>query len=471
MEVLNNFAAFVQDQNRSYLSGSVDANTSLTTLYVNDHKQVIFPFPSNEELKALYEKSQPASFGRGQEAVLDPTYRSARTLVTENFAINLRPDPALLHQIKQLMINGKEPEDYVRAELYRVNLYGPGDFFKEHKDTPQSGSGHFGSLVYCLPSVFEGGALVVQNPKGEEVKFDWAAKYAAAATASADAATSTATAPSHNPPVEFAAFASDLTHRVEPVTAGYRVTVTFHLFRETIVGFAKLVNNDENYDEEEEGENAEDVDMEEEDDDGDDECEEDQDEDEWDGMENTAEDTAVTEEKENVHHEQLEKSLVLLQLENAKEVQALMKLKASNQLKGKHVLFPLMHHYAARKGAAVVLKGGDAALFQMLKEKAQVSPKIMFYYDYEEEDDEDEDEDDDDEMTCYLTSSVIMYTQNCYYEDVEDSKLIHDFADKYKVFWARRALRSSVALSFGATYGNEPSIECYKGNLCILTTW
>jgi hypothetical protein len=64
-----------------------------------------------------------------------------------------------------------ENDAIVRAQLYRVSVYGPGDFFKEHNDTPQQGTGHFGSLVFCLPTRFEGGALVIREIYGIEVKY------------------------------------------------------------------------------------------------------------------------------------------------------------------------------------------------------------------------------------------------------------------------------------------------------------
>ncbi len=119
----------------------------------------------------------------------------------------------------------------MRAQLYRVNIYGPGDFFKEHKDTPQTQSGHFGSLVYCLPTVFEGGAFGLRDPQGKEMRFDWGAKYK-------DAAVSGSTSTTTTTPVEYVAFASDLDHWVEPVQSGYRVTVTFHLFKESLKSIA-----------------------------------------------------------------------------------------------------------------------------------------------------------------------------------------------------------------------------------------
>ena len=318
-KALGEFAKLIQDGAVSMFGGSVNASSNMTTLYTKNGRQATFftfPFPSSEEMQSLYNAAQPASFGVGNEAVMDKTYRSARTLVTEDFAINLRPDQALLDQINQLMFEDNEgfnswsdnensKDYYVRAELYRVNVYGPGDFFKEHQDTPQGGSGHFGSLVYCLPSVFEGGALVVKNPKGEEVKFDWADKYANG-KATPDAADSGGVAA-----VEFAAFASDLTHWVEPVTTGYRVTVTFHLYRQTKPTTGNTV------------------------------------------ME------AIT-------------SPWVLQREDRPAVVNLVALRASSdKLAGKEVVFHLVHQYAARSSKEVVLKGWRCRLVPDAEEQVQ----------------------------------------------------------------------------------------------------
>ena len=64
------------------------------------------------------------------------------------------------------------PNKYVRAELYKLNIYsGPGGHFKSHVDTPRS-SEMFGSLVVCLPTQFTGGELVTRH-KGKEIRFDW----------------------------------------------------------------------------------------------------------------------------------------------------------------------------------------------------------------------------------------------------------------------------------------------------------
>ena len=97
----------------------------------------------------------------------------------------------------------------IRAELYKINVYtSPTGCFKPHVDTPR-GSNMFGSLVVCLPTQFQGGALVARHC-GEQVVYDWSS-------------------PSEDPvqKIQWAAFFSDIEHEILPVTEGYRVTLTY----------------------------------------------------------------------------------------------------------------------------------------------------------------------------------------------------------------------------------------------------
>ena len=117
----------------------------------------------------------------------------------------------------------------MRAELHKVNVYGPGGFFRRHKDTPR-GSACFGSLVVTLPVPFEGGQLVCRHMgkrmafplnRGFHLKYAWGPDREAKLRA-------------HVPPAElqWAAFFGDVEHEVEPVTSGHRVTLTYVLHRD-----------------------------------------------------------------------------------------------------------------------------------------------------------------------------------------------------------------------------------------------
>ncbi|KAG5642982.1 hypothetical protein DXG03_001798 [Asterophora parasitica] len=108
-----------------------------------------------------------------------------------------------------------DDDKVIRAELYKLNVYGKGSFFfKSHKDTPR-GDAMFGSLVVVFPTAHEGGALVLQHDN-KEWTFDSAALTKA----------------EEEPSVAYIAFYSDVDHEVTPVTSGYRVTLTYNLFFE-----------------------------------------------------------------------------------------------------------------------------------------------------------------------------------------------------------------------------------------------
>ena len=71
----------------------------------------------------------------------------------------------------------------------------------------------FGSLVVVLPTVHEGGQLVLRHG-GKDWTIDFTDKFAGATESS----------------VCFVAFFSDIEHEVLPVTSGYRVTLTYNLY-------------------------------------------------------------------------------------------------------------------------------------------------------------------------------------------------------------------------------------------------
>ncbi|GBE85339.1 hypothetical protein SCP_0705260 [Sparassis crispa] len=58
----------------------------------------------------------------------------------------------------------------VRAELYKLNVCGPGSLFKSHVDMPRREK-MFGSLVVAFPTPHEGRALVLRH-EGQSWTFD-----------------------------------------------------------------------------------------------------------------------------------------------------------------------------------------------------------------------------------------------------------------------------------------------------------
>ncbi|KAL4799468.1 hypothetical protein BDV19DRAFT_400733 [Aspergillus venezuelensis] len=178
---------------------------------------------SLETLQKLVVDCDIASFGRGEKDVIDPEYRRAGKINTDQFATNFHPaDYGILENIGQVLLPSISNETdnelgfrKITAELYKLNVYsGPSGHFKRHVDTPRA-ENQIGSLVVCLPSSFTGGKLSVEH-HGQKVEFDWAEK-------SEDT-------------IQWAAFYSDCEHEIETITGGDRVTLTYNLYVTEPVG-------------------------------------------------------------------------------------------------------------------------------------------------------------------------------------------------------------------------------------------
>ena len=81
----------------------------------------------------------------------------------------------------------------------------------------------FGSLVVIFPTIHEGGALLLRQG-GKEWTFD----SAEAVKPSQDPSLATPT-----PQAAYIAFFSDVEHEVTTITSGYRVTLTYNLYRKS----------------------------------------------------------------------------------------------------------------------------------------------------------------------------------------------------------------------------------------------
>ncbi|KAE8137959.1 hypothetical protein BDV38DRAFT_245960 [Aspergillus pseudotamarii] len=170
-----------------------------------------------EVLQHLINSCGPASFGRGQETVMDLSYRKAGKLDPENFATSFHPaEFGIIETIEKVLLPGTVSEAANRlgsrkiyAELYKMNIYsGPSGLFRSHVDTPRS-ERQIGSLVVCLPARFQGGNLLVRH-QGREVNFDWAA--------------------GSETTIQWAAFYSDCEHEIKTITEGDRITLTYNLY-------------------------------------------------------------------------------------------------------------------------------------------------------------------------------------------------------------------------------------------------
>ena len=167
---------------------------------------VEFPVASKAAMEKLADACSVASFGYKDKNVTDKSYRDALCLDPTSFATTFQLcGTPIIKQIESVVPNCASSG--LQAELYKLNIYPAGGFFKPHVDTPQSGQ-MIGSLVVCLPTQFSGGDLAVRH-QNEEIRYNWSSDVPNC--------------------LSWAMFFSDIEHEVLPVTEGYRVTLTYNL--------------------------------------------------------------------------------------------------------------------------------------------------------------------------------------------------------------------------------------------------
>ncbi|MCJ1464001.1 hypothetical protein MMC07_002611 [Pseudocyphellaria aurata] len=143
--------------------------------------------------------------------VMDKTYRKALALDPSKFITDLvLSQHNILADVHKLSC---PQAAHLTAKLYKLNIHGPGDFFKAHLDTPR-GQDMMGSLVICLPHAFTGGELVVEH-LGHKVSYAWGGQEQQ---------------DQDNSNVHWAFFYSDVQHEILPVISGHRITLTYNVF-------------------------------------------------------------------------------------------------------------------------------------------------------------------------------------------------------------------------------------------------
>lgn len=195
----------------SFAYGSKIPNPPNPGLYIKDHGVIGMPL-SQYDAKVIISKSQQSPFGKGSKTLVDTCIRKSWELDTSQFTIR---NPLWDQSIRDLVtVVYKElaltcGAQNITAQLYKLLLYEQGAFFKPHQDTEKT-PGMFGTLAISLPSLHEGGDLILYHNK-EKVEFK---------TSSFSEFGSS-----------FAAWYSDVTHEVKPVTSGYRLVLTYNLVR------------------------------------------------------------------------------------------------------------------------------------------------------------------------------------------------------------------------------------------------
>lgn len=125
------------------------------------------------DVEVLQKHATPSPFGRGEETVLDPTYRNGTELKADELAFSLQGDKKshyisfVIHiqdELATSMFVGKS----VTLKLYKLAIYGEGGHFDWHRDSTHSDA-HHGTVLVALNTEWEGGDLMLRHQGVETV--------------------------------------------------------------------------------------------------------------------------------------------------------------------------------------------------------------------------------------------------------------------------------------------------------------
>ena len=162
------------------------------------------------QAEQLVKAAEPAPYGRGEETLVDPAVRRCWQIGAERVRFSGRHWRRTLDEIVARVGDGLGLTGPVAAEFYKLLIYDRGGFFVGHRDTEKA-PGMFATLVIVLPSLHEGGELIIRH-RGREARLSLRPDDASEAG--------------------FAAFYADCVHEVLPVTEGCRLTLIYNLIRE-----------------------------------------------------------------------------------------------------------------------------------------------------------------------------------------------------------------------------------------------
>ncbi|KIY48945.1 hypothetical protein FISHEDRAFT_32048, partial [Fistulina hepatica ATCC 64428] len=207
-----------------YTCGTCAISPAAYKLYYSESKGDSAPVHSIDlaaanvsQLRDLSAACEPAPFGLNGENVFDEHYRLARKMDTTQFSMPFDVYCSGLIQVveTELVKNSTDsPNSYIVPELYMLNIYETGGFFKAHVDTPRAAN-MFGTLVIVFPTMHQGGQLVLRH-----IDKEW----------SYDSAAVVSPVEGVEPKIAYIAFYGDVEHEVLPVMAGYRLTLTYNLY-------------------------------------------------------------------------------------------------------------------------------------------------------------------------------------------------------------------------------------------------
>ena len=180
----------------------------LPGLFIKDVGDISLPV-QDEEARKIIAVAKKAPYGLGEKTIIDESVRKSWELSPSEIVIK---NQQFDHAVKTVVESVKESlgcvDKCVQLHLYKLLLYEKGGHFKPHRDTEKQ-KGMFATMIIQLPSLFEGGKLIVRHQgMVREVHFDgeespYCCKYAA--------------------------HYSDCEHEVTEITSGNRLALVYSL--------------------------------------------------------------------------------------------------------------------------------------------------------------------------------------------------------------------------------------------------
>ena len=164
---------------------------------------------SEIQVKKLVGVAHQAPYGKGEETVVDTDVRRVWAIDPDQFSLTNPKWPKFIkkrikHIKEELGLQGQK----LRAHLYQLLLYESGGFFLPHKDGEKL-DGMVATMVIGLPSIFEGGELVIRH-NGQEEIIDFSGPESAFL-------------------IHAASFYADCEHEIKPIQKGVRLVLVYNI--------------------------------------------------------------------------------------------------------------------------------------------------------------------------------------------------------------------------------------------------
>ncbi|KAJ3354962.1 hypothetical protein GGF32_002289 [Allomyces javanicus] len=191
----------------------------LPGLVIDDVGTVSLPVVEGAQVAKIMAVGRDAPFGRGFVTLVDPAVR--KTCEIDPAKVHFT-NPAWDAKIAELTTEVATklgfPKINMTMHLHRMLLYGPDGHFLKHRDTEEHDR-MFATVVVQLPSVHEGGELVVYQDPTKPSSSVTSAMIHDFGRALGTNATAT----------HYAVHYADAEHELRPVTKGYRIALVYSL--------------------------------------------------------------------------------------------------------------------------------------------------------------------------------------------------------------------------------------------------